>query len=395
MIRNKYVVLGMTFVSLGLLGALLSAIGASLPAIQRFFGTSIGQTGSVSVTFQLTYAIFCFLGGFLTDFFGKNRVLTVGGLLYGLCTLLLGLSSSFSVNLVLFALAGTGGGLLFIGANTMIVQLFPDRRGKFLNLLHLCFAIGSVLASLFVSVFLSAGGRWNAVFRLFGVLAVLTGVFFLFTTAGAPSAKFDSATLKGLFGKYKRMLANRAFLALLVANTLAIGTQFGTIYLMVLFLTNTRSVPLPSASLVLAAYFILLGAGRLLCSALITRLPITRIVLLLLVLLFGSLLAGWLTRGPFSIMFFAFSGLASSGLMPSLLALASHMLPKEITGLALGFMSMIGGLGGMALTKLVTWMAGDIGLNLAFLAVVFTALAALAYFVLKLRRFRAAELGRI
>jgi len=385
----------MTFVSLGLLGALLSAIGASLPAIQKFFGTSIGQTGSVSVVFQLTYAVFCFLGGFLTDFFSKDRVLAVGGLLYGLCTLLLGLSSSFSVNLVLFALAGIGGGLLFIGANTMIVILFPERRGKFFNLLHLCFAIGSVLASLFVSGFLYLGSRWNTVFRLFGFIAVLIGVLFLFTKAAASSAKLDRAALKRLFGTYKRMLANRAFLELLVANTLAIATQFGTIYLLVLFLTNTRSVPPPSASLVLAVYFVLLGSGRLICSFLISYQPITRIARLLLALLFVSLLAGWLTRGPFSIMCFIISGLASSGLMPSFLTLASHMLPKEISGLSLGFMSMIGGLGGMALTKLATWIAGSIGLNLAFLVVVFTAMAALGYFTLKLRHFQEAEKGRV
>ena len=98
---------------------------------------------------------------------------------------------------------------------------------------------------------------------------------------------------------------NRFSMALLVANTLAIGTQFATIYLTVLFLTRTRGWTLPAASRLLAVYFVLLAAGRLACSALILRHRITRIVLALLVLLAGSLAGGWLTRGPFSAVCFA------------------------------------------------------------------------------------------
>jgi MFS family permease len=394
MIRNKYAILGMTFVSLGLLGALISAIGASLPLIQKFFTASIGQTGYVTVLYQLSYALFCFFGGFLTDFFGKNRVLSMGGILYGLCTLTFGLTSNFNVMLALFSLVGIGGGLLFIGANTMIVQLFPENRGKYLNLLHLCFAIGSVLASLLVSSFVVSGFRWDRVFQLLGIIAIGSGTFFLFTNAGAPSSTFDAATLKGLLKKYKQLLGEKKFISLLVANTLAIGTQFGTIYLLVLFLTSTRGLPQARASLVLAAYFVLLGTGRIVCSSLITRYPITRIVTFLLVLLFSSLLVGWLTRGSFSIICFAITGLASSGLMPSLLALASHMLPKEVTGLALGVLSMFGGLGGMGLMKLVTWMAGYTGLNTAFLAVVFVSLVALIYFLGISGRYRVFEEGK-
>jgi len=391
MIRNKHAILGMTFVSLGLLGALLSAIGASLPALQKFFSATIEQTALVTVIFQLSYSVFCFLGGFLTDFFGKSKVLIVGGILYGTCTLLLGTIAAFDRTLLLFAISGIGGGLLFIGANTMIVQLFPENRGKYLNLLHLCFAIGSVAASLLVSAFISAGYGWSRVFELLGLVALATGFFFVFAPAGAPTEKFDGTTLKRLFNKYKLMLGNRLFLKLLVANTLAIGTQFGTIYLLVLFLNKTRGLPHSSASIVLATYFVLLGTGRIICSSLISRYPITKIVTFLLVLLFTSLSLGWLTRGPVSILFFTVTGLASSGLMPSLLALASHMLPKEVTGLALGIMSMCGGIGGMGITKFVSWIANGVGLNTSFLALIFLSLTALIYFTAMKKKFAAVE----
>jgi MFS family permease len=213
MIRNKYVVLGMTFMSLGLLGALISTIGASLPPIQKFFSVDIGKVGSVTTYYQLSYAFFCFFGGFLIDFFGKNRVLALGGFLYGLCTLILGTFGSFSTVLTLLTVIGIGGGLFFIGANTMIVQLFPEQRGKYLNLLHLCFAIGSVLASLMVSGFVAAGFKWNRIFQVLGSLALLIGILFSFTKAGAPSSTFSSGVMKNLFANYKKMFSNKPFLS--------------------------------------------------------------------------------------------------------------------------------------------------------------------------------------
>ncbi len=391
MIRNKYMVLGMTFMSLGLLGALISAIGASLPPIQKFFGADISKVGSVTTYYQLSYAFFCFLGGFLTDFFGKNRVLALGGVFYGLCTLLLGTFGNFSTALVLFTIIGIGGGLFFIGANTMTVQLFPEQRGKYLNLLHLCFSIGSVLASLIVSGFVAAGFQWNRVFQVLGFLALVVGIFFMFTKAGAPSSTLSPGVVKDLFAKYKQMLGDKLFLSLLLSNTLAIGTQFGTMYLLVLFLSNVRDLPVPSASLVLAVFFVMMGAGRIAVSSLITKMRITSIVSFLLVFLFVTLAGGWLSRGFLSITLFALTGLACSGLMPSLMALASHLLPKEVTGLALGILSMLGALGGMGITKLVTRLAGSIGLEKAFLAQVFLSLLALVYFLATRKKYKAAE----
>ncbi len=395
--RNRYVALGAAFLSLGLHGAMLSSIGASLPAIQEFFGTGIAQTGRVSALFQLGYALFCFLGGILIDLFGRGRVLAAGGILYGACALLLGVPSAFAANLLLFALAGVAGGLLFIGANTLVVQLFPERRGTFLNLLHLCFSLASILAPLLTGALLAAGRRWDAVYHPLGFGAVAIALFFLLYRRSAASRMEGTAALVGpapvrdLFDRYRRMLRDRRFLTLLAANTLAIAAQFATIYLMTLFMTRTRGMSLPAASLLLAAHFILTGAGRVACSALIARQPITRLVTVLLALLAAFLLGGWLTRGPVSLACFALTGLACSGLMPSLLALASHLLPAEVGGSAIGLLAMCGGLGGMALTWLTTWIAGSIGLNPAFLAVALVAFAALGWFAAARGRFRAAE----
>ncbi len=92
-----------------------------------------------------------------------------------------------------------------------------------------------------------------------------------------------------------------------------------------------------------------------------------------------------------SVALLALTGLACSGLMPSLIALASHLLPKEVTGLALGILSMLGGLGGMGITKLVTGLAGRLGLEKSFLALVGLSAVALLYFLATRKKFAAVE----
>ncbi|MDX9785064.1 MAG: MFS transporter, partial [Spirochaetia bacterium] len=193
------------------------------------------------------------------------------------------------------------------------------------------------------------------------------------------------------FANYKKMFSNKPFLSVLLSYTLAIGAQFGTIYLLVLFLSSVRGLPVPSASLVLAIFFVLQGAGRIVVSTLISKIRITTIVSILLALLFATLVSGWLTRGMISVVLLALSGLACSGLMPSLIALASHLLPKEVTGLALGILSMLGGLGGMGITKLVTGLAGRLGLEKSFLALVGLSAVALLYFLATRKKFAAVE----
>jgi MFS family permease len=366
MIRNKYMVLGMTFMSLGLLGALISAIGASLPPIQKFFGVDISEVGSVTTYYQLSYAFFCFFGGLLTDFFGKNRVLALGGFLYGICTLALGMFGDFSSTLVLFTVIGIGGGLFFIGANTMIVQLFPDQRGKYLNLLHLCFAVGSVIASLMVSGLVSAGFKWTGYFRFWAPWPSRSE-FSLSSPRPAPPPPLPAPVCsRGFWPNTSRCFGTQAVSVSSYFQYPGHRAQFGTIYLLVLFWSTVRGLPVPSASLVSGDFLRAPGDGRIIVSSLISKIRITTIVSFLLAFLFVALAGGWITRGLLSVILLALTGLACSGLMPSLIALASHLLPKEVTGLALGILSMLGALGGMGITKLVTRLAGTIGLEKAF-----------------------------
>ena len=399
MIRNRYAVVLAAFCAFGLLGLLFPAVGASLPAIGGAFGPGPARTGLILTAFQLGYTLFCLLGGVLADLAGRRLVLVCGTLLYAAGGLLLGVPPSFEGNLALFVCLGMGSGLIYGSSNTLVIELFPERRGSVLSVHHLFYAAGTLVAPVLVNASLQAGRPWSAVYARLGLGAAALAAFFLLARPGhagtvvTADGQGDSPPLRAGFRDHARLLGNRLFLLLLGVGALAIGVQFGVTYLLVSLLVQGRGVPLPRAALVLSLYFLTVAVGRLACGWLVARFSNTRVIVGSLLLLAFTLLAGWLGRGGLSLAFFVASGLAFSGLMPGLLALASAVLPREVRGTALGLVATAAGLGGVFIPSLTSWLAGYGGLDRAFLLVVVVSFAVAAGFFLLHGRFLAAERG--
>lgn len=382
-----------TFLSLGLLGFLFSSVGVSLSELRRVFDLSVDQAGLVSALVQCGYAVFCLVSGLLSDTVGKKRILTVGCLLYGACGVAMGVPSGFAGNAALFAGLGIGSGLIFTSSNALVVALFPAKRDKYLNLHHLVFAVASFASPWVTSRLLLSGARWSAIYHGLGAVSLCVGVFFLFALLfghrfvdgfGQKSATRAGSLLAG----YAAAFRNKNFLLLLAAGLCGMGVQFGVIYLLVMFLTQSRGVEFGAASWILSIFFILLSLGRFICARLVRRFSLVCIVTVLLIGVAATLAAGWLGRGWLSLVMFSLSGLACSGLMPNMLSLATRILPAEVRGAALGVFSMCGGLGGMAVTYGTTLVAARVGLEAGFATVIVVAVAGVGLFLLFARQVR-------
>lgn len=391
MIKSRIVITLAIFCSLGLLGLLFPSVGASLPAIETAFGISISKSGIISALVQLGYASFCFLGGILSDYIAKKSILIWGGVLYALGGLIMLVSPAWPLTLALFLLMGIGTGLIFISSNTLVIELYPEKRGTYLNIHHTFFAVGSLTAPLVVGALYGAGQPWSRIFVFLGVSALLISIVMaLSDVSGLSTAGSNTRTVAQTTpaaagrvdnrSKYLEVIREPSFLKLLFITLLAVGTQFGIIYMLVSFLVKTRSLPLRQAGMVLSAFFAFLMVGRLICSRLVTRYSAFHVIMGLLIMLSITLVGGWLTTGRVSLVLFALTGLACSGLMPTLLSLASRILAPQVMGAALGLLSMAGGLGGMLLSYLTSGTAEFIGLHYAFLVIVTASVIVTAYF---------------
>ena len=165
MIKNRFLIAGFTFISLGLLGLTFSFVGVSLPYLQIFFAIEIGRTGLLSAIVQLGFALMCFFGGVISDLLNKDKLLMAGCIFLGLSSLFFGMNKVFLINSVILAFMGSGCGFIFISSNTLVVELFPEKRGTYLNIHHFFFAIGSLIGPLFMRYVISNNLRWQLPYR--------------------------------------------------------------------------------------------------------------------------------------------------------------------------------------------------------------------------------------
>jgi fucose permease len=174
---------------------------------------------------------------------------------------------------------------------------------------------------------------------------------------------------------------------------LAMGTQFSVIYLSVTFLKEAKGFSVVAASAVLSAFFIFMILGRLGCGWAMVRTLNTRILLILLLSSVAISLLGWKGEGWISAAGIMLTGLAISGIFPSLVALTGEIF-EDLAGTAMGFMVMMSGFGGMFFCWLTAMISQKADAGFGFVVPLAAAMMALSLFSLQYRSLREGELKR-
>src|SRR6187402_194813 len=94
--------------------------------------------------------IFGLLGGYLTDLFGRRRVLTFSILLYGISAFASGFATSIEMLLALRCLVFIGVSVEFVAATAWLAELFPNptQRERVLGYTQAFSSFGGVLVGL-------------------------------------------------------------------------------------------------------------------------------------------------------------------------------------------------------------------------------------------------------
>jgi fucose permease len=378
MIRNRTIVTGPAFISLGLMGAFFACWGTTLPAVRVFLDLNIEKAAQLTAWGQASHAVMCFLGGVLSDLVRRDRVLMAGCFFLGSGAFLLGGLDSYFANVMLVLWMGIGSGLILSSSNALLVGLYPDKKGPIMNIHHGTFGIFSLVSPLVMGYLLSQPNRWPLGYDGLGVILIAVGAFFAFTA----TESVPSLGLGRFFGDLGKVVSNAGFSHLMFMGFLAVGTQFALMFLSVAFLTETKRLEIFEASLILSLFFVGLFVGRFSCAWIAVRILNARIILLLLVLQTASLFVAWRSEGWTSAIALVASGLACSGIFPCLLALTGGLF-SGVAGTALGLLASMNSLGGVC----IVWISGMLsergGIGFGFLAMVLSSAAGLVVFLLR------------
>ena len=388
MIQNRLVITAANFIAVSCMGMSMGFLGPSLPSLRDSLKIDLESAGLFTSGIQFGYGLMGTVGGILSDLFPGERVLAAGCGFLGGSALLFGLWTSYSLNLVFVTLMGIGCGLILGSSHAVLVGLHPQRKGSILNFHHIFAASGSLIAPLIIGFLLSRQEKWQYGYESLGIFVlVLAG---LLTFVRAPKGEIKNRVR---FRQIGRLARHKNFIFLVMVDFLSMGTQFSVIYLSVTFLKEAKGFSVVTASAVLSAFFIFMILGRLVCGWSMIRTLNTRILLILLFSLVMISLVGWRGEGWISAMGVMLTGLAISGIFPSLVALTGEIF-HDMAGTAMGFMVMMSGFGGMFCCWLTAVISQKADVGFGFIVPMISATMALAFFLVRYRSLREGERER-
>ncbi|MBI3169394.1 MAG: MFS transporter [Chloroflexi bacterium] len=375
--KNKTVTLLLTaicFFAFFIFGVTDNLKGPTLPAMLEELHIDYGTGGNIVFSEYIGFLIATLITGILADRFGLKLVIVLAGV-----SLVIGvggyssLSTPFLLSASLF-IVGLGLGAFELGPNAVIVSLYREHKGLYLNLMAVMHGLGSMLAPLFASLLFSMDASWRTIYRwdlLLIAIFLIASMFLRFPKSEEKSALDFRAIPKIAFNPPMPFFYG--------AMLFYVAAEIGLASWMVLYMQDVRGASAATSNNYLALFFGMLMLGRFIGGFIVKRLGYLRATLI------ASLLATLsISIGIFSglAVFIPLTGFFFSIIFPTLTAAVSDA-EHENTNTILGVLFTFSGLGGALGPWLVAWSGELFGLQTGYTAnILLCALTALFIFIL-------------
>jgi MFS transporter, FHS family, glucose/mannose:H+ symporter len=331
--------------------------GPTLPAMLTELNINYATGGNIFFGEYLGFLIATMLTGIIADKFGLKSVLIFAGI-----CLVIGVSgySTFQntllLSLSLFTI-GLGLGAFELGPNAIIVEIYKERKGLFLNLMAVLHGLGSLAAPLFVGWLFTRGASWRMAYRW--DLALVALFLFLAFVLRFPKAEektqIDFSHIRSIAFKDNLPIFYFA-IAIYVAAEIGVGSW------LVAYLQDFRGVTVSASNQALSLFFAMLMIGRLIGGFFVHRLGYVRSILFAGLGAVICLATGTLTDLSF---FLPLTGFFFSIIFPTITAAVSDTHTENINTI-LGTLFTFAGLGGVIGPWLIGWASTTFDLQTGF-----------------------------
>jgi fucose permease len=338
-----------SFILIGWGGLLVPSL---IRSIEHDFAQTDAGMGLFYFISAVLYATGSLGGGLATERLGRRTVLGLGAFLYGVGLVALAIAPSWPLFLLAALPANVGAGSIDGGVNGLFLDVYRTGRARALNLLHLFFALGALIAPLVVGRLVDAGVPWQAVVLATSVPAFV--VAFGFAVSEVPSGRHAGNA------EHMRLGFQVPLLLLAAAVSFYVAAEVGVSSWLVRFL---ELAPLSVATGALSLYWGGLTLGRLVSARYGDRFSHRRFAIVATAVASVALvLAVVVPSLPVSIVLFGVAGFAHGPIYPMIMAVAGDLFPDRsarVSGLlgasaiagavlyppVMGFLSVAVGLG--------------------------------------------------
>jgi len=343
-----------------------------LPEMIEDLRLTKAQAGLIKSAFAIAYLVFAPVMGWLTDRIGGRKVISFFCLLLGGGAFLMGKAENLFASAIFFGIVGIGSAAMWVPTATLIQKWFgTKKRGLALGILSASSGTGFGLMGLFLPVIVI---RYNWRFGWF--ILGIAGISLFLLNGLLLRDRPEDMDLPPLGGKlekrrendfqserigYFEVLKQSQFWVIGIPYLLFSYGSYGLIDFIVTYGKVELSIPYSIASLFItvAAFagipggiLIMIISGRIGTKK---SLEITYILMglsILFIIFSGSnVLLLMVGIGCFGVFF--------GGVFPLVAACARDFFPREITGTALGLLTIFYGVGAMS-TPIVTGYLADI-----------------------------------
>ena len=257
-----------TLIALGVIG-ILGPFGTdiylpALPQMAQDLGTTESSIRLTLSIYTLGMAVGQLMIGALSDRFGRQRLMVMGGLVVAIAALSASKAESFSILLLSCLVLGVGSAAGLVTGRAVIADTTTGKQAtKYFSLLQMVVSTGPILGPLAGAALLSTGGSWRLIFAGlsgFAVLGVMGAMMFVKESL-LPENRLSAHPLK-VVKLMVEVLTNKQYF--LFASTMWLG--FGMLFAYISSSSFIFQSTLKLSSATYAFDFALNGIGIVLAS---------------------------------------------------------------------------------------------------------------------------------
>lgn len=264
--KNKKKIVLLAFSIMFMNGVVNNLRGQVGPYIMNDFGLNYSRLGFLLSFISIGAMLVFFISGKLIEKFGLIKIIFYG-IIYNIFALTtVYLSINYYTLLPAFFLVGSGITILNISSVNLISISYSEKRGKMINLLHLFYGVGGIIAPYFVTLVLNIGFGWNYSF-LFSIILLII-IFFEFNSTSIPQMEAGS---ENSMKKTSELLKDKKVILFSLIIFLQVGVEFSIVTWLAPFLKDVQSRSDLAVSFYVSMFFITFTIGRLLASNFVER----------------------------------------------------------------------------------------------------------------------------
>ncbi len=229
---------------------------AAMPTMAKEFSVGINLVELTITLYFMGFAFGNFIGGPISDSFGRKKVALSGVALYGLSALIVPLCTSIEQIMFLRVLQAIGGGFATVTANVFVRDLYEGREvARFVTIISMIMLIAPMLAPVLGSFLLSVFG-WKSIFIFLSVYASLLLIIFALTIPETRDKKLITyhITARQILEKYKAFFSHKEAVLLLFSISLPMSGMY-------LFITSVSFIYLEYFGIEQSMFPIYFGAN--------------------------------------------------------------------------------------------------------------------------------------